>query len=583
MRQFSSRLNSRFQIPTRLLVTKSSRWRIPVSQQNSSVDIQSPATREAILKKQLKARNLTGALATLTELEESQVTVDVSIYNEMMLALRKARKWNEVLELYDRMKRNGIEFREGTFVILIKTAGALQNLDLAIELFREVESSSNLELNHRVFGAMIDVCVNLGKLEKARNYLSEMKTVLGRTTVIAYTLILSGYAKLLPKDPSVLESVDQLLSEMKSDGLVANVYIYAVLLKIYGTIGQFDKMRELLREMGKLRIKPDAAICNTVLFYMGNSMTPGEANQMYLEMVEQQGVKPDEYTCNLLLRVFAKGGDSVNARAFVRKMKQMRLKITTITYNTLIQSYISGSKSDTPVRKLSVQCDQLLTEMKNSGLKPDLFTYNSLLAACSLCGDHERAVGYLVDMERQKIKPTATTYTSLIDLYSRYGNPEDRRQYLNSCFALLEQMEMNQVPMDTRVFASLINACAQVRDSDQALKLLSKMKSKGLSRDKYIYNSMIRLWTAMKNTDEAFSTFDTMVAKGVKPDVVTFTVMFQMLSEQNDNVNILKLLERMEEFNLKPNEVTKRVIRRLDKDYLTDEITQKLEQQLNSD
>lgn len=582
MRQFSSRLNSGFQTPTRLLVTKSSRWRTPVSQQSSTVNVQSPATREAILKKQLKSRNLTGALATLTELEESQVTVDVSIYNEMMLALRKAHKWNEVLELYDRMKRNGIEFREGTFVILIKTAGALGNLDLAIELFREVESSPNLKLNHRVFGAMIDVCVNLGKLEKARNYLSEMKTVLGRTTVIAYTLILSGYAKLLPKDPSVLESVDQLLSKMKSDGLIANVYIYAVLLKIYGTIQQFDKMRELLREMGRLKIKPDAAVCNTVLFYMGSNMTPSEAKRMYLEMVER-GVKPDEYTCNLLLRVFAKGGDPIRARAFVHKMKRMGIRITTVTYNSLIQSYITGAKSDTPVRKLSVQCDQVLAELKSCGLKPDLFTYNSLLAACSLCGDHERAVGHLVEMEKQNIKPTATTYTSLIDLYSRYGNPEDRRHYLKSCFALLEQMETNKVPMDTRVFASLINACAQVRDPDQALKLLSRMKSKGLSRDKYIYNSLIRLWTAMKNKEEAFSTFDSMLSKGVKPDVVTFTVMFQMLSEQNDSVNTLKLLERMEEFNLKPNEVTKRVIRRLDKAYLSDEITQKLEQYFKSD
>eukprot|EP00210_Caulerpa_lentillifera_P004474 g4269.t1 len=477
------------------------------------------------------------------------------------------------------MKRNEVPFREGTFVILIRTAGVLGKLDLAIQLFHELESDPCLTLNDRVFGAMIDACCKVGDLEKARDYFKRMKEVLGMSSDVVYATMLSGYANRVTQDSSVLSFVDELLVELDKDGLKANVYIYSALMKIYGAVGQFEKVQNLLHEMHDQKVTPDAAVYNTYLTYMGYRLNSRQVNELYQEM-KALSVRLDDYTCNLILRVFARSGDPNGALEFIKELEKHGIKSTAITYNTLIHAYINAAKSADSEIRTSDLCHQIYLKMKKSGLRPDRFTYHSLLAACSISGDHTRTLMYLYQMNQAKIKPSAMTYTTLIDLYARHSDPTNRRKYLKTCFSLLKQMERNQVSMDTRVFASMISACAKVKAPDHALKLISRMKAMGLSPDRYIYNSLIRLWTSVKNTEEAFSVFDAMIAEGIIPDVITFTSLFQILSEQNDSVRILKLLERMQEMKVRPNAVTKRVIKRLDKSHISDEIMTKIEQLL---
>lgn len=59
--------------------------------------------------------------------------------------------------------------------------------------------------------------------------------------------------------------------------------------------------------------------------------------------------------------------------------------------------------------------------MERAGLKPDVWTYNSLAKVLGSCGEWERAMGLLSDMRQRGLTPDVVSYTALISACEKSG------------------------------------------------------------------------------------------------------------------------------------------------------------------
>ncbi|OAY71878.1 Pentatricopeptide repeat-containing protein, chloroplastic [Ananas comosus] len=64
----------------------------------------------------------------------------------------------------------------------------------------------------------------------------------------------------------------------------------------------------------------------------------------------------------------------------------------------------------------------VLKELKQRGLEPDLYGYNTLIKAYGIAGMAEEAVKIVQEMRRRKINPDRATYSNLITALQRNEN-----------------------------------------------------------------------------------------------------------------------------------------------------------------
>lgn len=135
-------------------------------------------------------------------------------------------------------------------------------------------------------------------------------------------------------------------------------------------------------------------------------------------------IVPDVKAANILMNCYAKLADVKRAQSLLEEMKSgsgpdilSPLKPNLVTYNTLLDACRNSGELDVALKVKQDMCD--------SGLKPDAWTYTSLISTVarkkSLSAgknDPSLAFALLKDMREHGVRPNGITYSALIDVVS---------------------------------------------------------------------------------------------------------------------------------------------------------------------
>ncbi|KAD6794893.1 hypothetical protein E3N88_05789 [Mikania micrantha] len=155
----------------------------------------------------------------------------------------------------------------------------------------------------------------------------------------------------------------------------------------------------------------------------------------------------------------------------------LALKPTKITYNVILNVY---GKMGMPWNKI----ESVFDSMKNSGVFPDSYTFNTLISCCKRGSLHEEAYRIFEEMKLAGCMPDYVTFNTLLDVYAKSRKP------------------------------------------NEAMNVLREMESKGFSPSVVTYNSLISCYAKDGLFDEAMELKGKMLEKGIKPDVFTYTTLF---------------------------------------------------------
>eukprot|EP00953_Heterococcus_sp_UTEX-ZZ885_P015255 8598-Heterococcus_DN1.PRE.2 len=128
--------------------------------------------------------------------------------------------------------------------------------------------------------------------------------------------------------------------------------------------------------------------------------------------------------------------------------------------------------------------------MKAVGLKPDMFSYNSAIDACSKGGQHETAIQLLSEMKAVGLQPDAISYTAAIDACKNTGNWQ-------LVLDLLQQMKADGVVPSVITYTAATDALQAGEQYHAADLLYAEVLSRGLRQH----------WSVKRKSQVDFHTF----------------------------------------------------------------------------
>lgn len=275
--------------------------------------------------------------------------------------------------------------------------------------------------------------------------------------------------------------------------------------------------------------------------------------------VFSNGYEPKTFLVNTLINMYAKLNLLVDAQQVFDKMPERNV----ISWTTMISAYANA--------KVNQKALGFLVLMLREGVRPNMFTYSSVLRAC----DGLLNLGQLHSgIIKSGLESDTFVRSALIDVYSRLGELQD---------ALCVFNEM--MTQDSVVWNSIIGAFAQNSDGDEVLNQYMRMKRAGFSPDQSTLTSVLRACTALAllevgrqvhvhvfkfdqdlilnnalldmyfkcgSVEDAKSVFNRMVER----DVISWSTMIAGLAQNGHSQEALKFFESMKASGIKPNYIT---------------------------
>ncbi|KAF8405596.1 hypothetical protein HHK36_010503 [Tetracentron sinense] len=271
------------------------------------------------------------------------------------------------------------------------------------------------------------------------------------------------------------------------------------------------------------------------------------------------GYEPKTFLKNTLLNMYVKFNLMDEAKKLFDEMPERNV----VSWTTMISAYSNS--------KLNDEALKFLILMHREGVRPNMFTFSSVLRACDGLSNLRHLHCSII---KTGLDSDVFVRSALIDIYSKSGE-------LQKGFRVFDEM----VTGDLVVWNSIIGAFAQNSDGDEALNLFKTMKRSGFlanqatltsvlractclvllelgrqvhvhvvkfERDLILNNALLDMYCKCGSLDDAKAAFSRMSER----DVISWSTMIAGLAQNGYSREALELFELMKVTGPTPNYIT---------------------------
>ncbi|XP_058086031.1 pentatricopeptide repeat-containing protein At1g02060, chloroplastic [Magnolia sinica] len=335
-------------------------------------------------------------------------------------------------------------------------------------------------------------------------------------TTFSHMLDILGRSRNLNAARNLLLSVP---APIRSDDRLFNS-----LIRSYGRAGLIQQSIKLFRKMKELGVARSVFSFNSLFSILLPRGRTHMVKKLYDEMQSTDGIAPDVYTFNILIRGFCLNSMVDEGFRFFKEMSKFGCSPDLITYNTLVDGLCR-------IGKVKI-AHNLLKGMrtKSPDLKPNVITYTTIIRG--YC--EKRSVAEVLDvfeeMVRRGLKPNRITYNTLIQGLCDARELDKMKEILKGI------MENGEFRPDTCTFNTLMNAHCNAGKLDDALKMFEKMSELEVVPDSATYSVLIRSFCERGEFERAEELFDELGEKeillrgdGCVPLVAAYNPIFEYL------------------------------------------------------
>merc|ERR1719486_1059253 len=167
------------------------------------------------------------------------------------------------------------------------------------------------------------------------------------------------------------------------------------------------------------------------------------------------------------------------------------------------------------------RASQLLEDMKDSHVEPDIITYSTIVKGYCLQGDVDRAFHVLEEMKNDdKFQPDEIMYNSILDGCAKQHRVED-------ALRLLEEMKAASVGPSNYTLSILVKLLGHARRLNQAFSLVEELSKKnGFRPNVQVYTCLAQACITNRRLEKALALHDTMIADaGCRSDEKFYAVL----------------------------------------------------------
>ncbi|KAI9353130.1 hypothetical protein BD770DRAFT_393080 [Pilaira anomala] len=399
------------------------------------------------------------------EMTKNGLDKDDSSYRAMMELYRKAKRPENVLELYRKMKEKNIEIGIRTYSIIISSLSHEKKLHgEMVQIYEEL----------RATGARLPSSIYLAMKWKPLEALKDMKEKNYSPEIRDYNEFLSSYVR-----QNKFKEALEVYKLMKEDETIdMDMYSYGIV------------MSALVKDL---------------------EQSPNSVFELYQEM-KDRGIKPDPVVYTSLLSACSRAQDLDNALALLEEMQEYDVKPNAYTFNSIL-SIISTMKgaSSTDLGRASSIWDK----MTSMGIRPDIRTYNMYLSIISkLIKPVQETEEHTLDSplwDEDEEQHMPRTVKEMLRMY------RNMRRYNND----------HNVRPDFATYTIVINSLSAAGQLRSALRVYSDAKMSRVILPVTAYNQIMRALQDGGKVSEAMNVWYDMKLQGVLPNNATYEIVLE--------------------------------------------------------
>merc|ERR1719171_2282865 len=377
-------------------------------------------------------------------------------------------------------------------VAMMRARSKENDLEGAMQVFRKLQSSG-VQLTALAYNALLDSCVQCGKVNIALQHFNEMKE-LGFVDVVSYNTLLKAYLKI-----GQINKARILLAEMAENNIQANQVTYNEMLNALVTTKDRKEMWALVREMNSMGMRPNAVTCSIILKSLTAHSAPDDVRQA-MALIDNLHEDMDE-----------------------------------VLFASVIEACVRVGQLDL----LSSKLQQYAGLGGLAGLTAP--TYGSMIKAYGRARDIERVRELWGEMRRRHVTPTSITLGCVIDALVNNGFPDEALSLVRE----MKEDDMCKDILNTVIYSTLLKGFAQARQPGRVQEVFEEMKEMGIACNTVSYNTMLDANARTGKMDRADELFREMVASGISPDVITYSTLVKGYCQAGDIDQGFQVLKEM--------------------------------------
>jgi len=377
-------------------------------------------------------------LPLVKEMRQFGITPVESTYVAVMIACKNAGTPERAIEVYDACRMSGIEVSKRTMLLTIECAVKAKKLQPAMRVKEDIEERG-WTLSPKIFDQLLKLTIDVdmpgedrkGRSPKARLVracvlFEEMTSKSNlEPSPVAFNALLVGAAR--AKEPQL---VAQTFDEMTSRGVAPSRETCEIALKALAEGGELAKSLNVFAVMRQRGLAPRKSTYTALILSCAKAKEPkcDEAFEIFYRLREEGSVEPNRAMFAALIDCAIRAGKESYAFDAFDAMKEANIPPTMATYNRLIHA--CGQKGTANGLRDAVRLYEYVLAQNAADLRPDAYTYGSLIAACAKVRDATKALTLLDEMleKSDEVYPTTVVFNSCITACGQAGRWEDARK-----------------------------------------------------------------------------------------------------------------------------------------------------------
>ncbi|XP_068643154.1 pentatricopeptide repeat-containing protein At5g57250, mitochondrial-like [Aristolochia californica] len=504
--------------------------------------------------------NVEKSIGFLNEMNKNDLKPNVVTYTAIMQRFIRRGKLKDAFSLFRKVEELGIEVDEITYTILID--GFCRNGDLGqvFHLLEEMEEK-RISCGMVTYNTVINGLCKLGRTHEA-DMMS--KGITGDNFM--YTTLMHGYMK-----ERNMTGVLEVKKRLAESGLVMDIPICNVLIKVLFTLGAFEDAFMLFKRLPQLGLVASSVTYCTIIDGCLKLGRISEGLEIFDEYKKTSLGSSGATGYNFIIGVLCREGMVEMASALFFELRENGLPLHDFIYMKLMDAKFNEGGEE-GIFELLHWIEQLDSE--KLGL-----LYNDAISFLCKKGCHYAASDVYFVMRRRGILVTNSSYYLILKRLIHLGNLKQVQLMLTSYlkeYGILDPI-INKLLVhymckqningalqflnyrgegSLSALTAILYALTRQGRVQLALELVLEAEGMGMVLDVVVYSVVVDGLCKEGCLKEALDLCERMRAKGVHPNIVTYNSVINGLCHEGCLVQAFRLFDSLEKISVLPSVAT---------------------------
>eukprot|EP01018_Ginkgo_biloba_P033989 Gb_34779 [translate_table: standard] len=413
-----------------------------------------------------------GSLPYARHVFDKMFARDLISWNTMIGGYAKYGRIEDAYQLFEKMPERDVV----SWNAVIAGYARRGHEEEAVELFNRMQLAG-MKSDNFTFACILSACATLLFLEYGRLLHGHITKAGFESDVFVASGLVDMYAKC-----GSMDDADQLFEKMpERDGVAWNSIIAG-----HARNAHYKEALNLFQQMQKAGVKQDRFSFASILGSCASLPNVEQGKQIHAHIIKT-GFESELFTGSAVVDMYAKCGSIEDAGRMFNQMLQRDL----VSWTAMIGGCAKNGCSEEAIK--------LFCQMQWSCIKPNNFTFGSVLSACANLAALEQGKQIHAHIIRTGFESNVFAGSAVVDMYAKCGSIEDARQLFD------------HVPeRDLVSWNGMIAGYAQNGYGKQALLLFEQMLQASTKPNQVTFVGVLSACSHAGLVDEGYYYFNSM-------------------------------------------------------------------------